>query len=300
MASSSSKPRQAGPGPRWPALCRRPRRAADRSRRQDRDGPARPAACPGLRLHVLGDAPMTVFTALSPDPARAGKASHGGAGEPRRASLILRRQSRQGEALRTHVREPVRARRAGVPAPPAGRPRLLGRERGRRVSWKRSTDRNTCWSTSSRERPVGFRCPAAATSRSTAWRCGCGKSGLVLAGGTFAEGAGKLVSQASLAGTLSGSVRRRTDRGLGWFVTAGSTCRRSRARGTNADRSARRRHLPVLDARFPRIEPEGTRLHVREETGFTLDPADGSARYYQFPQVTVPGPHRFRLSQIAR
>jgi len=45
---------------------------------------------------------------------------------------------------------------------------------------------------------------------------------------------------------------------------------------------------------------EGTRLHVREEPGFTIDPHDHSARYYQFPQVTAPGPHRFRLAQIVR
>jgi hypothetical protein len=50
------------------------------------------------------------------------------------------------------------------------------------------------------------------------------------------------------------------------------------------------------------IEPaaEGTRLHVREEPGFLINPADGSARYYQFPRVTAPGQHRFRLARIAR
>jgi hypothetical protein len=124
--------------------------------------------------------------------------------------------------------------------------------------------------------------------------------GLVLAGGTFAEGSGRLVSQASLAGTLSASVRKRTERGAGWFLTpdrladdpavAGRTLIVQHGDGTH--------HSWTLDSL--ESTPEGTRLHVREEPGFTIDPHDHSAHYYQFPQVTVPGPHQFRLAQIVR
>ena len=61
---------------------------------------------------------------------------------------------------------------------------------------------------------------------------------LVLAGGTFAEGAGKLVSQASLAGTLTASVRR-TDRARARLVRHHRPpARRSGARGPNPHRRA--------------------------------------------------------------
>ena len=123
---------------------------------------------------------------------------------------------------------------------------------------------------------------------------------LVLAGGTFAEGAGKLVSQPRIGGVLTGGIRRASERGLGWFITperiaggpaiAGRTLVVEHGDGTC--------HGWTLDS----LEslPDGTRLHVREEPGFLIDSRDGSARYYQFPQVKAPGPHRFRLCQIAR
>ena len=91
-----------------------------------------------------------------------------------------------------------------------------------------------------------------------------------------------------------------TDRGLGWFVTADRLPDDPALAGRtltiqHGDGTCRSWTLDSLES-----GPDGTRLHVREETGFTIDPADGSARYYQFPQITVPGPHRFRVSQIAR
>jgi hypothetical protein len=39
---------------------------------------------------------------------------------------------------------------------------------------------------------------------------------------------------------------------------------------------------------------------VREEPGFEIDAHTREARYYQFPGVTSPGPHRFRLANLAR
>jgi hypothetical protein len=39
---------------------------------------------------------------------------------------------------------------------------------------------------------------------------------------------------------------------------------------------------------------------VREEPGFEIDVHTREARYYQFPRVTAPGPHRFRLADLAR
>ena len=122
------------------------------------------------------------------------------------------------------------------------------------------------------------------------------EGGLVLAGGTFAEGSGKLVSQPAMAGTLTGSVRQRTDRGLGWFVTTDRLPDDAALAGRtltvrHGDGTCRSWTLDSVES-----HPEGTRLHVREETGFTIDPSDGTARYYQFPQDVLPGPHRFRIS----
>ena len=48
---------------------------------------------PSVRLHLLGDTPMAVFTAVSPDPTRADKKNRLAGEEPWRASLILRRRT---------------------------------------------------------------------------------------------------------------------------------------------------------------------------------------------------------------
>ncbi len=264
-----------------------------------RTEPPRTGPAPGLRLHVLGDTPMTVFTALSPDPCQAGKASRGAAGEPRRASLILRRQSRQGEPLRTtyvSLLEPV-----GPLFPPLRRVGRVSSPQDVVVVFVETIDGPEYVLVNLE--PGTTRRVALPSGRYVSFdglAVRVRDSGLVLAGGTFAEGAGKLVAQPSLAGTLTGSVRRRTDRGLGWFVTTDRLPDDPALAGRtltvqHGDGSCRSWTLDSLES-----GADGTRLHVREETGFTIDPSDGAARYYQFPQVTVPGPHRFRLSQIAR
>ena len=48
------------------------------------------------------------------------------------------------------------------------------------------------------------------------------------------------------------------------------------------------------------IGPGRTRLHVREEPGFTIEGKNSVARYYQFPAITSPGPHTFKITTIAR
>jgi hypothetical protein len=123
---------------------------------------------------------------------------------------------------------------------------------------------------------------------------------LVLAGGTFAEGAGKLVSQATLEGEVTSSIRRSSERGRGWFLTPERLTDNPAIRGRtlvvkHGDRTCRAWTLDSLET-----TPEGTRLYVWEEPGFLIDPQDGSARYYQFPQVRAPGPHHFSLGLIAR
>ena len=107
---------------------------------------------------------------------------------------------------------------------------------------------------------------------------------------------GRLVPQPNLAGTLTGSVRRTTDRGLGWFITPEHlACPAIAGRSLvveHGDGTCRSWTLDSVESL-----PDGTRLHVREEPGFLIDPRNGVAQYYQFPQVKAPGPHRFRVSR---
>jgi hypothetical protein len=242
---------------------------------------------------------MAVFTAVSPDPTRADKKNRLAGEEPWRASLILRRRTAQGQSLSSRfvtVFEPVGKafqplRRVGrVSASPEVvvlRVETIDGLEYVLVNLKPGTTRRVQLPG---ERFVSFDGLALRVR----------EHGLVLAGGTFAEGSGRLVSQASLAGTLTASVRKSNERGLGWFLTPDRLADDPAVAGRtlivqHGDGSCRSWTLDSLES-----TPEGTRLHVREEPGFTIDPHDRSARYYQFPQVTVPGPHRFHLAQIVR
>jgi hypothetical protein len=254
---------------------------------------------PLIRLHLLGDPPMTAFTATSGAPPAGGRAPGPAPSDDRRASLIVRRKSNQGETLNsTFVTLFEPAAGGSVPLRRVGRvgssPDVIvvlvesaDGEEHLLVNLKPGTDRRVQLPSG---RYVSFDGLALRVREGS----------LVMAGGKIAEGSGKLLAPAAITGTLSGSVRLRTERGRGWFLTAdplpadpavaGRTLIVQHGDGTC--------HSWTLDS----IEssPEGTRLHVREEPGFNLDPRSHEAHYYQFPRTTSPGPHRFRLSQIAR
>jgi hypothetical protein len=111
---------------------------------------------------------------------------------------------------------------------------------------------------------------------------------------------GRLVSLARLEGTIFATVRKQTDRGRGWFLTPEQLPDDPAIAGRtlivhHGDGTCKAWTLDSIES-----TPQGTRLHVREEPGFEIEDKTGAANYYQFPQVTVPGPHRFRLAQIAR
>jgi len=253
---------------------------------------------PSVRLHLLGDTPMAVFTAVSPDPTRADKKNRLAGEEPWRASLILRRTA-QGQSLNSRfvtLFEPVG--KAFQPLRRVGRVSASPEVVVLRVETIDGLEYvlvNLRPGATQRVQLPGGRF---VSFDGLALRVR--EHGLVLAGGTFAEGSGRLVSQASLAGTLTASVRKSTERGPGWFLTPDRLADDPAVAGRtlivqHGDGSSRSWTLDSLES-----APEGTRLHVREEPGFTIDPHDRSARYYQFPQVTVPGPHRFHLAQIVR
>jgi hypothetical protein len=266
--------------------------------------PGTPAArgkvpSPSVRLHLLGDTPITAFTAVSPDPTRADKGSRLAAEEPFRASLVLRRRSGQGQTLNSTfvtLFEPV-----GKAFPPLGRVGRVSASPEVVVLLVETIDGleyvlvNLRPGTTRRVQLPGGRY---VSFDGLAVRVR--EHGLVLAGGTFAEGSGRLVSQASQGGILTASVRKSTERGLGWFLTPDHLADDPAVAGRtlivqHGDRTCHSWTLDSLES-----TSEGTRLHVREEPGFTIDPHDHSARYYQFPQVTAPGPHHFRLAQIVR
>jgi hypothetical protein len=252
-----------------------------------------------LKLHLLGDTPMTAFTAISPDPTRGDPRTEHAGEENWRAGLILRRRSLKGATLNSvfvTLFEPTgkgfgRLQRVGRVASSADVVLIVVESEGVHehllVNLKPETTQRVQLPSG---RYVSFDGLALRVR----------DQGLVLAGGTFAEGMGRLVSQARLGGTISQTVRKQTDRGRGWFLTperlpddpaiAGRTLIVRHGDGT-----CKAWTLDSIES-----TPQGTRLHVREEPGFEIEQKTGAARYYQFPQVTLPGPHQFRLAQIAR
>jgi hypothetical protein len=252
----------------------------------------------GVRLHLLGEESMTAFVAESPNAGRTAPAPRSGE-EPRRAGLILRRRAEQGETLNSTfvtVLEPV-----GKSFPPLRRVGRVSADRDLVVVLVETIDGAEYVVINlspgmTRRVPL----PGGKYASFDGLAVRIREGGVVLAGGTFAEGSGKLVSRASLAGTVSESVRQATDRGMGWFLTTERLADDPTLAGRtviiqHGDGTCRSWTLDSLES-----VPEGTRLHVREEPGFIIDPRDRAAHYYQFPQVTALGPHRFRLAQIAR
>jgi len=254
---------------------------------------------PTLRLHLLGDMPATLITATSADSPAPGLAAAASADEGERASLVVRRRSSDGMTLNSvfvTLFEPVddgtsplvRVGRVEsvdqavvvlVETPDGPEHLILNREPDALVHVRLASNRRV-------------------TTDGLAVRVR--DKGVTLAGGSYVEAAGRLVSHARLAGTIKAVVRQKNERGRGWFLSPEKLPDDPSATGRTliVEHGDGRRRSWTLDS----IEsaPEGTRLHVREEPGFEVDPMTGEARYYQFPRTSAPGPHRFRVSQISR
>jgi hypothetical protein len=293
--ASLEGPSMAVLGPVEPALAG----MASRTHRGDKGVEAPPdLAALTLRLHLLGDAPMTVLTADSPDRSNGGS-SAASSEDSRRASLIVRRQAARSETLSSTfvtLYEPVSnalapLRRVGRVSAADGvvavvvesvdgvEYLLVNLEPGtvRRVQLPG-------------EQYVSFDGLAMRVRQRE----------IVLAGGTFAEGSGRLVSHPRFTGEIVASVPQPSQRSLGWFVTPDFPSDMSALAGRtliiqHGDGTCRSWTLDSVEK-----APQGTRLFVREEPGFLIDERDHGAHYYQFPMVTAPGPHHFRVSQISR
>jgi hypothetical protein len=251
------------------------------------------ADAPGVRLHVLGDLPVSVFTVTSPDPSAA-------TGPGGRAGLILRRRSVDGATLKSTfvtIFEPITtgvspARFARMPAPPGmvavsaetadGVEHLL-------VNLEPGTIQSIDLGDGQRLRTDG---------RVVRFS----KDAVVLAGGTFLEPTyGRVLRHETAAGRITGVVRRASGSSRGWFETATTFADPASLAGRvllieHGDGTTRGWTVDSVEN-----TPTGSRVHVREEPGFALDSErNGPAHYYQFPRIAAPGPHRFRVSKMSR
>jgi hypothetical protein len=253
---------------------------------------------PGVRLHLLGDAPATVYTATSPDPSVGETRTTGD--RSGRGALIVRRRSQDGATLKSTfvtVFEPTGA--AAVPLTRVGR--VAARD-GVVVIYLETPEgaehvvinldpgnvQDAPLAGGQRLRTDGL--AVRLTGRS-----------LVLAGGSFAETAGRRVEQQPARGTITGAFRRLSTGSRGWFETDEPLPEPASLAGrilliTHGDGTTRGWTL----VRVENIEG-GARLHVREEPGFELESSRGrAAHYYQFPRVVAPAPHRYRISRTIR
>jgi hypothetical protein len=254
----------------------------------------------GVRLHLLGDTPVTALTATTPDPSSAATAAPR-SGDDGRASLVLRRRSANGSTLRSvfvTVFEPV----SGA-TPPLTRVGRVVSSDGTVVVYAETADGPEHLVVNldpGAPRTVTLADGRPLTTDGLAVRVTSG--GLVLAGGTFAEVSGRRVDQVPAAGKVVRAVRKPSADGQsrGWFQSDAPLPDTD----TLAGRVVLVRHGDGTTRGWTltRVEnaPGGARLFVREEPGFALDPATGQAQYYQFPRARPPGPHPFRVDQIAR
>ena len=124
---------------------------------------------------------------------------------------------------------------------------------------------------------------------------------LMLAGGSVASLGGVAVRQPILSGKILSATRFASGDGRGWFETDTEIPNRPELVGRtviirHGDGTT---HGWTLRAVEP-LANHRTKLHVREEPGFTIEGKEGVARYYQFPATTSPAPHTFRIATIAR
>jgi hypothetical protein len=251
----------------------------------------------GVRLHLLGDAPMLAITAAGPVPP--GLAGHGTRDAPGRAALLLRRRMLDGSTLKTTfvtVYEPIAAA-----IPQLVRVGQVGSGPGAVVVYVETAD--------GPEQLVVNRTPGspvhvALADGQTLVTDGVAvrvrARGLALAGGSFAELSERAVRQQPAGGRVVRAVRQASPGTRGWFEIDHPLPEPAALAGRivlvrHGDGTTRGWTLQGVEN-----TSTGARLRVVEEPGFTLDPITRTARYYQFPQAIAPGPHDLRIDRIAR
>ncbi|MEO6808515.1 MAG: hypothetical protein ABI353_05325, partial [Isosphaeraceae bacterium] len=251
-------------------------------------------APPGVRLHLMGDMPLTVLTGTTPDPD-----SPPDSDAPGRAALILRRVSTDGSTLNTAfitVYEPIgeapalkRVGRIDSPAETVvllvetadGPEHLALNLHPGKVQTVQLSD----------GRPL----------RTDGLAVRVQDTGLTLAGGTFAEFGKHRVTQTRTSGAILTVGREAGPDSRGWFeanvdlddptALTGRALLIHHGDGTI--------HGWTI-AKAENLDRGRCRFFVREEPGFTIDPDTGAAHYYQFPGAKAPKPHKFRVAKITR
>ncbi len=125
---------------------------------------------------------------------------------------------------------------------------------------------------------------------------------LVMAGGTFAEIGGRRLEQERVSGLIESSVRSTSSGGRGWFETNLLTINRpERLIGrTLIVTHGRRRSRAWTIQNVVQAPGNRVRFVVVEEPGFLIERETRRARYYQFPNEDLDGPHEFTVAQIGR
>ena len=247
----------------------------------------------GARLHTLGDVPLTAITATSPDPTE-------GAGD--RGTLVLRRRSTDGATRKSRfvtLIEPISTTGAIPPLTRVGKAAIP--TAAAVVVYVETVDGpEQVLVNQSPGTTVTVKLADGRELKTDGLAVRINASGLVLAGGSFAECGGWSVHQPSGSGKLTGVTRRPEETSRGWFEVDAPIAEPDSTVG----RALLIRHGDGVTHGWTiqRVENQrrSARIFVREEPGFELDPASGAARFYQFPQATYPGPHTFRISRLAR
>ena len=256
---------------------------------------------PGIRLHLLNTVPLTVLTALGPDPSTPAPAAPGsGSGhDAGRAALILRHRSEDGAALTSTfvtVFEPLAA------AAPLGRVGRVATGPETVAVYLETADgpeylvvnlrpgtRQTVDLAEGRQLRTDGR-----VVRLT-------RNQMILAGGTFAATSDPWrVRHETAQGRITAAVRGSAATGRGYFLTDAPLPNPESLAGRallirHGDGATRGWTLEKVEN-----AATGARLLVREEPGFQIDPNSGEARYYQFPRTSSPPPHQFGISSLSR
>ena len=251
----------------------------------------------GIRLHLLDETPLTVFTGLEPDAPTSQRDT--ASNEASRSVLVIRRRSADGSTLKSifvTVFEPLGTapalKRVGRVASPAGTVLLyIETAEGPEqifVNLQPGTDKE-------------IQLPNGQSLKTDGLAVRATTDLLILAGGSHAELEGRQVRQSRITGTIERVVRQPSEASRGWFETDTPISDPSRLEGRillirHGDGTT---HGWTL-ARVENLKEGHARLYVREEPGFQIDERTREAHYYQFPALSAPAPHRFSVCKIAR
>ena len=243
---------------------------------------------PGVRLHLLDDFAATAFVGRSP----------GGSAEGR-ASLVLRRRSDDGAALNSRfvtVFDPL-----GVSAPLIRVGRIDAGSDVVALAIETAEGPEFLIFNPSAGKPREALLPDGRVVRTDGLVVRVTASGPILAGGTFAEVGAQKVTAERIAGTILAADRANRPDARGQFRVAETIPNPE----TLTNRALLIRHADGTSrgwtiAGVENLREGGARFFVREEAGLKIDPASETARHERFPGTLVPGPHRYRVSRIAR